>query len=456
MRTAVKRFITSRLLSEPNLKMKYTKGKCNVPSGRFERRYREELNNHILRNVLLLVIFLDGARISQIISSPVRLFNKNGMVKSSKAFLHSFCRDYLHGIGNLIKHLSQKGINISFEQSPLEDLDFSVSNLAIDLRDGVKLGRLAEVLGNLPGVLETMRLPAISRLQKVHNIGIALAALANLGIPTVDTIHPNYIVDGHRPQVLKLLWSVITSFKLSTLLDQAKLKEEIYTVHRSNTSRREPIQFSLVCGNIDQCSDFCDLLLILCQAICHQSGYDIKNFSSSFADGKAICLLIHYYHPNIIRLRDILPTHSDQLEMLDSQTTIQNERFNCLLAREKMLEIGGIPNIFPMSDIYNIPDERVTIICVAYLFARLFESKKEFTAASIIQQAYRIYARSKEGVQQTNYVKILQPQHPNKTSPMHDLISNQPTNVVAKSFTQVRLASGIFYMLYQILINPLT
>ncbi|GAG87205.1 unnamed protein product, partial [marine sediment metagenome] len=49
------------------------------------------------------------------------------------------------------------------------------------------------------------------------------------------------------------------------------------------------------------------------------------------------------------------------------------ERDNCIFASEKMLEIGGIPNMFPISDTYNVPDERATIICVAYLFARLFE-----------------------------------------------------------------------------------
>lgn len=389
-----------RVLADPSLKMKYTGGKCNVPSGRFERRYKKELNGHILKKVLLLVVFLDGAKLNQAIGSSVRLFNKNGLIKSSKAFLHILCRDYIHGIGNLTKHLAQVGVSVSFEQNPLDELEFSVSNLAIDLRDGVRLGKLAEILGKTDDVLDQMRLPAISRLQKVHNVGLALSALAKLDIPTVSEIHPNYIVDGHRPQVLKMLWSIMTSFKLCTLLDLQKVKNEIYSFHRCNKYRKEPIQFSPVCGDIERCNDICSLLLILCQAICSQYGCEVVNFSTSFADGKATLLLIHQYHPNIVRIRDILPTSSDlrRGSMNDPdciRLAVNNERSNCLFASEKMLEIGGIPNMFPISDSYNVPDERAIIICIAYLFARLFESAIEFNAANVIQRSFREYRKRK-------------------------------------------------------------
>jgi len=265
-------------------------------------------------------------------------------------------------------------------------------NLATDLRDGVRLGKLAEMLGNSSGILEQMRLPAISRLQKVYNVGVSLSALAALEIPNVENIHPNYIVDGHRPQVLKMLWSVMTSFKLDTLLDKTKLKQEIFDIQRSNKSRGL-ITSSSLCGHVEFCEDVCDLLLVWCQVICACFGYDISNFSTSFANGKALCLLIHYYHPDIIKLCDILPTcvppvpkdvSTDHVRML-----VDNERNNCLLAGEKMMEIGGIPNMFPVSDTYNVPDERATIICIAYLCARLLESSKEIKAAIVIQKAFK-------------------------------------------------------------------
>lgn len=43
-------------------------------------------------------------------------------------------------------------------------------------------------------------------------------------------------------------------------------------------------------------------LLVWCQAVCHGYGVPVRNFTTSFADGRALCLLLHYYHPRV-RLR---------------------------------------------------------------------------------------------------------------------------------------------------------
>lgn len=40
-------------------------------------------------------------------------------------------------------------------------------------------------------------------------------------------------------------------------------------------------------------------LLMWCQAVCHGYGVPVRNFTTSFADGRALCLLLHYYHPRV-------------------------------------------------------------------------------------------------------------------------------------------------------------
>lgn len=40
-------------------------------------------------------------------------------------------------------------------------------------------------------------------------------------------------------------------------------------------------------------------LLAWCQAVCHGYGVPVRNFTTSFADGRALCLLLHYYHPRV-------------------------------------------------------------------------------------------------------------------------------------------------------------
>ena len=40
-------------------------------------------------------------------------------------------------------------------------------------------------------------------------------------------------------------------------------------------------------------------LLAWCQAVCHGYGVPVRNFTTSFADGRVLCLLLHYYHPSV-------------------------------------------------------------------------------------------------------------------------------------------------------------
>ena len=51
------------------------------------------------------------------------------------------------------------------ERRKADEFDFTVSNLAVDLRDGVRLMRLVEVLTGEWGLASVLRMPAVSRLQ---------------------------------------------------------------------------------------------------------------------------------------------------------------------------------------------------------------------------------------------------------------------------------------------------
>ena len=33
--------------------------------------------------------------------------------------------------------------------------------------------------------------------------------------------------------------------------------------------------------------------------------FQVENFTVSFADGRALCYLVHHYHPSLLRLEDI-------------------------------------------------------------------------------------------------------------------------------------------------------
>lgn len=61
------------------------------------------------------------------------------MFQGSRDLLLVFSRDNLSGEGDLGKHISYMGYTVTHVQTPLDELDYAITNLATDLRDGTRL-----------------------------------------------------------------------------------------------------------------------------------------------------------------------------------------------------------------------------------------------------------------------------------------------------------------------------
>ena len=405
MKQSLKHFIVTRLLSDPSLLMKYTKGLCKVPSGNFEKKYLAESRMLTLSRLLDLIFFLDKAKIKNILPLVPRLFVKDSKVKSSRDVLVAVCRDFLSQEGDITKHLARIGLKVYYSQEPIDEIDYSIDNLAIDIRDGVRLARMTEILSNRApkSLLVTLRLPAISRLQKLHNVGAALEALYNSGVQGVLQIAAHHIVDGHREMVLKLMWAVVSFRGLRALVDPSAIQDEIDNVLRSNKTRRTILQFAESSkrngveaprrmGDEDDTSDaflFQSLLLRWCNAICSTFGITVLDLSSSFADGIVPCLLIHYYHPGLLPLTAILHTTRHMHKRISYADALSNERSNTALVVSTLADLGGIPQMLPVGDSEHPPEEKSMLLFVSYLCSRLMESSKEILASILIQSFYR-------------------------------------------------------------------
>jgi abnormal spindle-like microcephaly-associated protein len=385
MKLALKNFIVQRVISDEKVLAKYTNGKCLVPSGKFEVQYRAELRTLVLFRLLVLFIFLDRAKMKNVLDKAPRLFCKGSFVKSTRDVLLSFCRDFLKAEGDFVKHLSRVGLKVFYKQDQLDELDFEIENLATDLRDGVRLVRMTEILtGAAPkSMLARLRLPATSRLQKLHNVGLALKGLAEFGVPISSDLAAHHIVDGHREMVLKLMWSVVAHCCLSNLVDVERVKAEI---ERLTKSRSKTMQ-----GD----DELTSLLVQWCDAVCSRFGRSVKDLTRDLADGKATCYLIHYYHPTLLRRSDIKQTSKDlpasgPPPSKDTVTILlANERSNAFLANKRMAELGGIPAMVPICDATNPPDEKTMLLCIAFMCSRLLESNMENRACLLIQNCYR-------------------------------------------------------------------
>ncbi|KAK8221941.1 hypothetical protein M8818_000108 [Zalaria obscura] len=225
----------------------------------------------VLRSLLLLAL-LDHAALTHTL--PTRLFRPNSPHKSSPAVLHALSTLLIPSIGDIARPLGYLDYRVTHTQYALQEHSYRVTNLAVDLRDGVLLTRLVELLLYAPTALcaredaaadatltlilpggttltstlnpglsagtdlstgvwplsQHLIFPAPSRAQKVYNTSIALAALRGLGglaAAATANVRAEDVVDGHREKTLCLLWALISRWGVGLLVDWRALRWEV-------------------------------------------------------------------------------------------------------------------------------------------------------------------------------------------------------------------------------------
>ncbi|KAE8610920.1 hypothetical protein XENTR_v10012280 [Xenopus tropicalis] len=429
-------FILNRLLWNPDIAAEYRHP--SVPN-LYRDGHEEALSKFTLKKLLLLIFFLDHAKQFRLIDHDPCLFWKDAEYKTSKDLLLAFSRDFLSGEGDLSRHLGYLGLPVSHVQTPLDEFDFAVTNLAVDLQCGVRLVRTVELLAQSWSLSKKLRVPAISRLQKMHNVEVALQALTDRGVLLKDergvSITSKDIVDRHRERTLALLWKIVFSFQVDVLLSTKQLKEEIQILKESyNTQKqlaalrslanpaptqtRESDQFEP-----EKYNERVSLLMEWVNAVCRFYSTKVQNFTVSFSDGRVFCYLVNHYHPSYLPLNAVCQRTTQTVECSQSGTAmlnssdsdnslevwpgvfdqgvtssalykelLKNEQTNFSLVHAAVADLGGIPAMVHHSDMSNtIPDEKVVITFLSFLCARLLDLRKETRAARVIQTVWRNY-----------------------------------------------------------------
>uniref|UniRef100_A0A8C5SV63 Assembly factor for spindle microtubules n=1 Tax=Laticauda laticaudata TaxID=8630 RepID=A0A8C5SV63_LATLA len=444
-------FILNRLLWNPDIAAEYRHP--TVPHF-YRDGHEEALSKFTLKKLLLLVCFLDRAKVSRIIEHDPCLFFKNAEFKSSKEILLAFSRDFLSGEGDLSRHLGFLGFPVNHIQTPLDEFDFAVTNLATDLQCGIRLVRTLELLSSDWTLSKKLRVPAISRLQKMYNVKLAFEILNNHGIQLKDehgsTIDTKDIVDRHREKTFALLWKIVFAFQVNISLDMDQLKAEIAFLKNMQVTKlkRHDVECVNRIGNDTSRSyshesygENVKLLMDWVNVVCGFYNIKVENFTVSFSDGRVLCYLIHHYHPCYVPLEAVCKLTTQTIECTRSGTLgmnsssesdaslnlingtfdqtistsvlykelLDNEKRNFQLINAAVSDLGGVPAMIQHSDMSNtIPDEKVVIIYVSFLCSRLINLSKEIRAAQLIQSAWRKYRLKKLIEQKCNAVVILQ------------------------------------------------
>jgi abnormal spindle-like microcephaly-associated protein len=289
---------------------------------------------------------------------------------------------------------------LAYSQDPLDEVVYRIDNLAVDLRDGIMLTRLVELLlyhtsSNVWDRLDTadetvtivlpdatvlqsalyaedgsqqsrvlvqhLKMPCIGHAQKMYNVDIALQALAGHH-RTADLIGANIsaetIVDGHRENTLNLLWSLVSSIGLDVLLDKKALINDI-------------TRFDATDAELESQSNDA-LLQKWAAAYCSPRGIQISNLTTSFANGKPYAAIVAAFASFF--------TPTDSRSPHESTTTATRLRsMGCSEAFVKQLT----------STTTSIPTRQTTLANLAFLTSRLLPLAKRHHAAATIQRAFR-------------------------------------------------------------------
>ncbi|NWH90238.1 ASPM protein, partial [Aegithalos caudatus] len=431
-------FILNRLLWNPDIAAEY---RHPVVPHLYREGHEEALSKFTLKKLLLLVCFLDCAKQSRMIEHDPCLFCKDAEFKASKDLLLAFSRDFLSGEGDLSRHLGFLGLPVSHIQTPLDEFDFAVTNLAVDLQCGIRLVRTVELLTKNWSLSKQLRVPAISRLQKMHNVDIVLNVLKERGVHLKDetgaSIDSRDIVDRHRERTLALLWKIVFAFQVDVFLNVEHLKEEIEFLN--NTHKKKALLGAVKAspnyfGVQEDSSNFSSqtysenvkLLMAWVNAVCRFYNIKVENFTVCFSDGRVLCHLIHHYHPCYVPLEAVCQRTTQTVECsrtvtvgLNSSSSsesdtslnvveevfdetlykelLDNEKQNFQLINAAVSDLGGIPAMIHHADMSNtIPDEKVVITYLSFLCSRLLDLRQETRAARVIQAAWRNYRLKRE------------------------------------------------------------
>lgn len=176
-------FILNRLFRDRYLEAKHPKVYSHGEA------YAEHIKKFTLKKVLCLFYFLDVAKNKKIIKHNPCLFLKTSEFKETKDILLRFSSSLLGNVGDIQRDLRRIGIVLTHKQTYIDEFDYAFRNLAIDLRDGVRLTKVMEIILLRDDLTSQLRVPAISRTQRVHNVGVALKALQETDFNLTGEFH---------------------------------------------------------------------------------------------------------------------------------------------------------------------------------------------------------------------------------------------------------------------------
>lgn len=378
---------------------------------------------------LMVILLLDRARSMNLTSSC--LFQSNSPFKSSNSVLQNLGRLLLQSVGDITKPLGHLNYYVKHSQGPLEEYQYCIKNVATDLRDGVLLTRLVELLAYtsdaatltkgttittvLPNgqlfssdilkhkdgfLSQHLKLPCIGQASKVHNVQLAISGMQgaqDIHVNASSNIIAEDIVNGHREKTLSLLWSLIGRWGMNKIVNWTELRQEIERLHKTRKSEGRLTRHRL--QDMECCKQ-----ALYDWAFLIASGRNLRmsNLTTSFADGKIFESIVDEYLP-------VCSEPSNRVNRDGKDGLVFANDLNCTLST-KLISVGCSKNFVSLfassSGPSFIPSSDFTLTTLAFFASRFLPLQASYRAATIIQRAYRLHLGRREVTKRIVLMKL--------------------------------------------------
>ncbi|KAM5463663.1 hypothetical protein MauCBS54593_007424 [Microsporum audouinii] len=371
-----------------------------------------------LRSIMIIAL-LDRARMDPDTALPRRLFKASSAYTSSAAVMRALGPLLHHPQADFNRPLSRLDCLMKYKQHPLAEYNYHIENIAVDIRDGVILARLTELLlleqfpnkfqaseGEIWVMSHQLKMPCINRATKIHNARISLSALEK-DLPSIGAfisgIKPEDIVDGYREKTIALLWVIVSKWGLSCLVDWDDLKNEITRLEKKGgrlDRKRNNRSFHERVDTTDMTAYHSSLLHHWASCLARLKGLEVPNLTTSLADGRVFTSILDEYE-YFIRPASIKAERAASPTPLS--TTITTTTGDESALKRRLLSLGcSSPFVALISPRPTSPSSTQSpslsgnalskdfnIIALAYLSSRLLSASKYGRAAVSIQRAWR-------------------------------------------------------------------
>ena len=191
---------------------------------RFEVESPTSRQNHqIIVDCMSILLFLGQGVRNTLIGHRPCLFARHSPIKDIQKVMESFCCIIFIDPKNSLNIMKALGIEVSYCQTKLHEIATSeVTKIEADLKDGVRLARLFELLQHTSTLGLKLQLPEKGAsekfIEKINNINcsIILKVLGQEGL-SINRIDASDISSGKTIKIFSLLYTIIYEYQLLRL-----------------------------------------------------------------------------------------------------------------------------------------------------------------------------------------------------------------------------------------------